>query len=100
MRVRALSKALELDAMQQAQLTKVLEWEREQVRTVWNDGAVPPDYRVTAVHAISDKTAEQIRGLLNEEQRRKYKLPRQPHPAAEGEGQRSVEDWINAMKPR
>jgi hypothetical protein len=99
-RVSALAKALGLDATQQAQLTKVLSWQREQVRGVWNDPAVPPDFRVTAVHAISDQTAEQIRGLLNEEQKGKYKLPRQPHPVAEGEGQRSVADWLDAMKPR
>jgi hypothetical protein len=99
-RVSALANALDLDATQQAQLTKVLEWRREQVRKVWNDPSVPPDYRVAVAHAIGDRTAEQIRGLLNEEQKRQYKLPRQPHPAADGEGQRSVEDWMNAMKPR
>jgi hypothetical protein len=99
-RVSALSKALELDVTQQARLTKVLEWQREQVRQVWNDPAVPPNYRVAAVHAISDETAAQIRRLLNEEQKYKYKLPRQPHPAAEGEGRRSVEEWVNAMQLR
>lgn len=96
-RVSTLAKALDLNEAQQAQLRTVLEWQRQQVRKVWNDSAVPPDYRVTVAHAISDRTAEQIRGLLNEQQRNKYKLPRQPRPAAAGEGQRTVEDWMNAM---
>ena len=97
-RLSAFTRALDLDTTHQAQLRKVLEWRRAQVRKVWTDPRVPPDYRVTAAHAVNDQTAEQIRGLLNEEQKRKYKLPRQPHPAAEGEGERSVEDWMNTMK--
>jgi protein CpxP len=99
-RIKALTKALDLDAKQQAELRKVLESQREQVRKVWDDATVPAGYRVTTTQAISDKTADQIRALLTEEQRKKYKPPRVPHEAASGAGTRSVEDWMNATQPK
>ena len=98
-RVRILSHALDLDAMQQSELRKVLEGQREQVKRIWSDISVPAAYRVIATQAMSDKTADQIRALLNEEQRKKYKPPRQ-HDAADGSAKPSVEDWMNVAKPK
>ena len=97
-RVKMLSKALALDAKQQAELRRVLERQREEVMKVWNDASLPAPYRVSATQAISDRTADQIRALLNEEQRKKYNPPKQPHVAAEGLGRRSVEDWMYPAK--
>ena len=98
-RARILSQALDLDAAQQSELRKVLEGQREHVRRIWNDTSVPAAYRVIATQAISDKTADRIRALLSEEQRKKYKPPRQ-HNAAVGSAKPSVEDWMNAAKPK
>ncbi len=97
-RVKAFSKALDLDARQQAELKKVLESQREQIRRVWSDGSVPPDQRASATRAISYQTADRIRALLNEEQRKKYSPPRPPQEAAGSA--RSVEDGMNVAKPK
>lgn len=96
-RVRMLSKRLDLDAEQQAQLRKVLEDQREQVRKVWNDPSVPAAYRVSATHAISDQTEDRIRALLNEEQRKKFTPPRPPREAAGSSGP-SVEEWMDSTR--
>ena len=99
-RVKMLAKALALDAKQQAELRKVLESQREQVLAVWNDASLPAPYRVSATQAISDRTADQIRALLNEEQKKKYNPPKQPHDAAQSAGKLGVEDWMNIGKPK
>lgn len=98
-RVRTLSKALDLDATQQSELRKVLEDQREQVGRIWSDASVPAAYRVSATQAISDKTADRIRALLNEEQRKKYKTARQ-HGAAADSAKPNVEAWMDAAKPK
>jgi hypothetical protein len=97
-RVRILSRALDLDAKQQSELRKVLERQREQIRKVWSDTSVPAGYRVIATRAISDKTADQIRALLNDEQKKKYNPPRQAHEAA-APSSTTVEDWMKAADP-
>jgi hypothetical protein len=99
-RVRVLSKALDLDATQQSALRKVLEGQRDQVRRVWDDSSVPAVYRVSATQGISDKTGDQIRALLNVEQRKKYNAPRVPHEAMEGSAPRSVESWMDSAQPK
>ena len=97
-RVRALTQALDLDAVQQSELRKVLESQREQVARIWADSSVAPGYRIIATQAISDKTADRIRGLLNDEQRKRFNPPKPPHDAASGAARPNVEDWINPPK--
>jgi hypothetical protein len=99
-RAETLSQALGLDATQQSELRKVLEGQREQVRRIWSDASVPAAYRVSATQAISDKTADQIRALLNDEQKKKYNPPRPPHEAAESSAKPSVETWLYPAKPK
>lgn len=94
-RVTMLSKALDLDARQQSQLRKVLEDQREQVSRVWSDTSVPAAYRVGTTQAISDKTADRIRALLNDEQRKRYNPPKPPREARPGSARPSVEAWMN-----
>ena len=97
-RVKMLSRGLGLDPKQQAELRKVLEGQRDQVQRVWNDPSLSGPYRVIATQAISERTADQIRALLNEEQRKKYNPPKQPHdPAA---SKPDVEAWMNAITPK
>ena len=96
-RVQRLSKALDLDARQQGELRKVLEAQREQVRRAWSDTSVPAAYRVGATQAISDKTADRIRALLNDGQRQKYNPPKPPHESLANSAKPSVEDWMNAV---
>lgn len=99
-RVNMLTQALGLDVKQQSELRKVLEGQREQIRRVWDDASAPAAYRVIATQSISDKTADQIRALLNEEQRKKYKPPRPAHGVAADSAQLSLEDWMKAAKPK
>jgi len=95
-RVAMLTRALELDAKQQVALRKVLQREREQIMEVWSDTSVAPARRVAATQAIGDRTADQIRALLTDEQKKKYNPPRQVHEAAGSS--RSVEDWMTNGK--
>jgi len=96
-RVMLLARELGLDATQQAQVKKVLEGQREQVARVWNDRSIPAARRVSATQAIGDRTADRIRALLNDEQRKKYIKPRQ-RAAAVGTAGGDVESWMNAGK--
>jgi len=96
-RVMLLAKELGLDATQQAQVKKVLEGQREQVARLWNDRSIPAARRVSATQAIGDRTADRIRALLNDEQRKKYIQPRQREVAV-GTAGGDVESWMNAGK--
>ena len=99
-RVRTLTLTLDLDAEQRAHLTKVLANHSEQVRKAWGDSSVPAAYRVNATRIISDQTADQIRALLTEEQRRKFNPPRQSAGPSTGSASPSVEDWMMAARPK
>jgi hypothetical protein len=92
-RVRVLTKALGLDARQQLELKKILLGQREQVMKAWSDPSAAPASRVAATEAIGDRTAGQIRALLNDEQRTRYGAPRPANQAA-GPGA-SVESWMH-----
>ena len=70
-RVALLTKELKLDAGQQAKVKKILQDQQMQVSRLWNDTSMAPALRVNATQTIGDRTADQIRALLNEEQRSK-----------------------------
>lgn len=98
-RVMLLTRELGLSATQQAQVKRVLEGQREQVARVWNDTSIPAARRVSATQAVSDRTADRIRALLTEEQRKKYIKPRQ-RDAAVGAAGADAESWMTAGKRR
>lgn len=95
-RVRILTQWLGLDATQQNELRKVLEGQREQVRSLWSDTSVPAAYRISATQAISDRTGDQIRAMLNEEQKKKFNPPRPPRDETAASARPNVEDWMDA----
>jgi hypothetical protein len=99
-RVAVYTKALNLDPTQQSQLRTLLILQREQVQRLWNDTSMDPANRVYATRTISDATADRIRAMLTEEQRRKYNPPRPPRNPAPAESARSVEDWMQAANPK
>jgi hypothetical protein len=76
-RVKSLTKALDLDARQQSELKAVLQAQREETLQVWANESVPAAVRVKATEAIGERTADRIRELLNDEQKKKYSPPRQ-----------------------
>lgn len=98
-RVHLLAVELGLDATQQKMVRALLEDQREQIARVWNDASVPAAVRVGATQAVGDRTAEQIRSLLTDEQRSKYIQPRQ-RDVAVGTAGSNVESWMNVGKPK
>jgi hypothetical protein len=95
-RVRMLTKALDLDARQQSELRKVLQAQRNEVTRIWEDESMPAANRVVATQAVSDTTADRIRALLNDQQRKKFTPAKPPHEPAEGP---TVDEWMDATKP-
>jgi Spy/CpxP family protein refolding chaperone len=93
-RVRMLAKALDLDARQQTEVKAVLQAQRDETLKVWADESLPAALRVKATEVIGERTADRIRALLNDEQKKKYSAPRlvPEHPAERPH----VERW---MKP-
>jgi hypothetical protein len=98
-RVALLSKALGLDPKQEAQLRRVLEDQRRQVLSIWNDESKSATDRIIATRNASKYTADRIRALLNEEQRKKYNPP-QENRAEATIRDAHVEDWMNGKKKR
>jgi hypothetical protein len=80
-RVDVLSKALQLDARQRTELLTILEGQRQTVSKIWSDPALLPAERTPATRALQERTADQIRSILSEEQRQRYNPPK-PQGAA------------------
>ena len=99
-RVEVLTKALSLDAKQQLTLKAILQSQREQVAKIWNDPAVPAAERIHATQTVSDRTADRIRAMLNDEQKKKYNPPKLSQPSASASGKPGVEDWMKATQPK
>lgn len=97
--VERLARYLDMDEAQQSTLKNILHQRQEEILqmrlTPSGDGTV----QIDRVRAIEDKAAERIRATLNEEQRKKHDLlsVRRTAPASE---QRSVEDWLKAIRPK
>jgi hypothetical protein len=96
-RVEVFSKALELDARQQAELRMILLHQREAVRKIWSDGTLLPAERAPATRAVADRTADQIRAILSDEQKKRYNPPK---PPASGSGPPDVSAWMEAKRPK
>jgi hypothetical protein len=95
-RITLLAAELGLDAQQQAEVRKILLGQREQVQRLWNDESMASGQRIATTQAISDQTADRIRGLLTERQKKKYKTKRQAGDNAPDASSRSVEEWMSA----
>ena len=98
-RVQLLAKELDLSPTQQGQVKKVLMAQRQQVAALWNDTSVPAALRVSRTQTIGDRTADQIRALLNEAQREKYIKPRARDTKVGSAGAR-VESWPAPAKAK
>lgn len=98
-RVKVFAKNLDLNEAQQAAVKKILEQRQQETVRIRLDPTLIGTAKFDRFRALQDKTVEQIRAVLNEEQRKKYDplAVRRIQPAP---GQRSVEDWINATTPR
>ncbi len=99
-RVKLLTTELKLDAGQQLEVRKALEDQRVQIQALWNTAEMPAGQRVNATKVISDKTAERIRALLTEEQRKRYNIERKPRSPGDSAGKPDVEHWMEATRPK
>jgi hypothetical protein len=98
-RVAQLTKALGLDDAQQAELRKALEDQRTQVERIWSDGSVPSRIRIAETRDVSKHTADRVRAMLNDEQRKKFDPP--PQDGAGGTtGKVDVEEWMSGRRTR
>jgi len=92
-RLATLTRALDLDPGQQAAVRRVLEDQRLQVQRIWGAESASAADRIAATRQLSTQTADWIRAILNEEQRKRYDPPA---PGDPGKTTRSaqVEDWL------
>jgi hypothetical protein len=92
-RVQLMAKELDLDANQQARLKSILLAHRAEVAKAWNDPSVPAAVRIATTQVVSEKTAERIRAVLNDEQRTKYAKAHQ-RDAPVGAPGGDVQKWM------
>ena len=96
-RVALLTKELKLDASQQVRVKKILQDQQVQVSRLWSDTSMAPALRVNATQTIGDRTADQIRALLNEEQRKRY-VQEHKRTAKVGAPGADVQTWMTSNK--
>ena len=94
--VRALTKALDLDAKQQADVRKILIQERVAILDLRKNGAPGAQDMVAASHAIVGRTRGQIRALLNDEQRKKFFVDMPEDGLAPAQADRDY--WLRAAR--
>jgi hypothetical protein len=88
-RAGVLAKALQLDARQRTELIAILERQRQAVGKIWSDPSLLPAERTPATRALQERTANEIRAILSEEQKKRYNPPKPqgvepPSPDVEG----------------
>ena len=98
-RGKALAKYLELDETQQMALQKILEQRQQEVLQMRFTPLPAGSAQIDRFRAIQDKTANRIRAVLNQEQRKKYDLLAIRRSAPPGSNT-SVQDWLKAATPR
>jgi Spy/CpxP family protein refolding chaperone len=94
-RVQLMTKELDLDADQQAKLKGILLAQRAEMTKVWTDSSVPAAVRVATTQAVSERTADRIRGMLSEEQRLKYAKAHQRDAPVGAKGG-NVQQWLKS----
>jgi hypothetical protein len=95
-RLKVLAKALDLDAGQRAELREILEDQRQAVTKIWSDPALLSAERVPATRAVEERTAERIRAILNDEQKKRYNPPK---PQGTQAPPANVEAWMERQAP-
>jgi hypothetical protein len=98
-RGKALAKYLELDETQQIALQKILEQRQQEVLQMRFTPLPAGSAQIDRFRAIQDRTANRIRAVLNQEQRKKYDLLAIRRSAPPG-SKTSVQDWLKAANPQ
>jgi hypothetical protein len=93
--VKGLAKSLDLNQDQQEAVKKILERRQQESLLIMRNGSGPD--AIDRFRALQAGTVEQIRAVLNDEQKKKYN-PLAPRPP-QASDQPSVQDWIKATTP-
>ena len=98
-RVKLFAKNLDLSEAQQAAVKRILEQRQQQTLQIRLDPSITGSEGIERYRALQASTVQQIRAVLNEEQRKKYNplAPRGLQPASD---QRTVEDWLKVTTPK
>ncbi|HEX6821012.1 MAG TPA: hypothetical protein VF123_03060 [Candidatus Sulfotelmatobacter sp.] len=80
-------------------LQKILEQRQQEVQQMRFTRVPAGRAQVDRFRAIQDKTANRIRAVLNQEQRKKYDLLAIRRAASAG-SKTSVQDWLKPATPR
>jgi hypothetical protein len=91
-RVARLTRALQLDPEQQGAVRRALQEQQQQVQQVWVAGPASAADRIAAIRHVSAGTAERIRAVLSEEQRKRFNPPAPAGP--ESFRSVNVEEWL------
>jgi len=97
-RIAILSKNLDLTEVQRSSLKKILE-QRQQATLRIRNSEAPGNVRIGQFRALQERTVEQIRAILTDEQKKKYDPMMVRKVPAADTPQRSVDDWIKATTP-
>lgn len=78
---------------------KILEQRQLEILRIRQDPSIEGSERIERLRALQDQTVQRIRGVLNDEQKKKYDplAIRNREPAPD---QKSVEDWLKATTPK
>ena len=93
--VKGLATSLDLNQEQQVAVKKILERRQQESVRIMRSGSGPD--AIDRFRALQAGTVEQIRAVLNDDQKKKYN-PLAPHPP-QASDQPSVQDWIKATTP-
>jgi hypothetical protein len=97
-RVKILAKNLDLNESQETAVKRILERRQQETLRIRRDPTIAGGARIEQFRMLQDRTAEEIRAVLNDEQKKKYDpFAARRIPQAEG---RSVEDWMKATTPK
>ncbi len=97
-RVEVLTKALDLQPSQQENLRKIFADQRDAVRKIWSDPRLLPAERAPATRAVEDRTSDEIRAMLNDEQRKKYNPPKPAAKPGSPADAPNVAKWMEATR--
>jgi hypothetical protein len=98
-RVKTLARNLNLNKAQQTAVKKILEDRQQEVLRLRTDPLLSGADRIARFRALQTETVEEIRSVLNEEQKKKYD-PLAPRKIPPGSHAKSVEEWIDSTTPK
>jgi hypothetical protein len=93
-RLQVLTRELGLEPGQQVRIRRILESQRDAIHRIWSDPAVPPAERAAATQAQTERTGDDIRAALNEDQKKIYNRSRRDSTLPPNE-KRDVEQWMS-----